>query len=128
MLATTHMPTALFLRVMCKLGSISLCNTALHFSFSMHILAVVPGTHEGLGAPEVADAAIVDVEGTEGCGRQPQRDAQQRAQDGLVRHHQVRAARRLQHLCAHGTVRAESAVARNATEASSLHTLLDICS
>ena len=64
----------------------------------------VPSAHTRLGAPEVADAAVVDVEGAEGRGRQPQRDAQQRAQDGLVRHHQVRAAWRVQHLCAHGSI------------------------
>jgi len=51
-------------------------------------------------APEVADAAVVDVERAEGGGRQAQRDAQQRAQDGLVRDHEVHAAGRLQHLCA----------------------------
>jgi len=51
-------------------------------------------------APEVADAAVVDVERAEGGGRQAQRDAQQRAQDGLVRDHEVHAAGRLEHLCA----------------------------
>jgi hypothetical protein len=55
--------------------------------------------HDGSRAPEGADAAVVDVKGAEGGGRQAKRNAEQSAQDGLVRDHQVLTAGRLQHIC-----------------------------